>query len=305
MPHEGLFIVQNCLRTQNLKYFGNDAHNLSWASYFSGLGALVRPDQVDRLAADTWRFLVDELALPVERLRIQAASKDVDLLHYWRCAGLLGCVELDASQPIAYTHKFGMDGISGRNCNFGVVHNVTGAIRDIGNIIVIEAGGRPTAVEIGFGVETIISRILDLPNPMVASLACDFLLPLSPLVTQLADAISATVVILDAGVRPGPTGRSYILRRYLRSTAELCEKTEVDPAEVSACAELFEREEFGVASGIADKIAEYLNAMKLRNGHTARTMNEKVSAIFMTLRRGCEFGPREPIAVGKAMRGTI
>lgn len=306
VPREGLFIVQNCLRTQNLKHFGNDAHNLSWASYFSGLGVLVRPDQLDRLAADTWRFLADELAIPVDRLRIRAASKDVDLLQYWYSAGLSSCVELDASQPSAYTHKFGMDGVSGRNCNFGVAHHMTGAIRDIGNIIVMEAEGRPVAVEIGFGVETITSRILDFPNPITASLACDFLLPFTPLVTQLADAISAAVVILDAGVLPGPTGRSYILRRYLRSTAELREKAEVDLSEVGACAEQFEREEFGSGSDIPEKITEYLSAIKLWNGHTTpRTMNEKVSAIFLAPRRGREPGPRQPIAVGKAMRGTI
>lgn len=279
----GFYIIQNCLRTQNTKTLKNDNTQPKWASYFSSIGAFAKYEKLDLLSKHTWDFFTNCLGIPANRLVLRLAAKDADLLKYWQNEGLDRHLELNANDPSYYTHKFGMEAVTGRNCNLAIIDHRSGNLRDIGNIIVIEKKGIPHAVEIAFGIETIISCILGLPNSIAASLINDIIPICNPYSYKLADAISASVVILNAGVRPIATNRGRVLRSYLQAISYLRKKAYVEIDKIKEYAEAFEGEEFGSITKIPEKILEYIiNFEKFTtSGLSPEKINEKTSSIFI------------------------
>ena len=282
IPEGGFYMIQSCLRTQNTKILGDDSRQPQWASYFSSIGALTHYKELDRLSAQTWEFFTDYLGIPADRLRIRISSKDIDLLQHWRQAGLEERLELDANNPVYYTHKFGMDDVAGRNCNLAIVDHCSGNLRDIGNIIVIETKDAQIGTEIAFGVETIVSRLLGFSNPIAASLMADIVPVKNEHSLKLADAISSSVVILDAGERPVVTNRGRTLRKYLQAISDLRHKADVTIDDVTRYAAEFELREFGSQSGIPSKIAEYVAKFEnlVAQGLSSEKINEGVSDVF-------------------------
>ena len=298
IPDNGLFMIQSCLRTQNTGILKNRNKQPQWASYFSSIGALTQPPSLDELSAQTWKFYTDHLGIPEDRLRVRIASKDVDLLKHWQNAGLEDYLEYDANDPVYYTHKFGMDDVSGRNCNLAVVDHNSGELRDIGNIIVIETSEAILGAEIAFGVETIVSRLLGFSNPIAASLMADIVPVKNENSLKLADAISSSMVILDTGERPVVTNRGRILRKYLQAVSDLREEAGVSIDEIEEYAREFELREFNSLSLLPSKIAEYVHTyeqLKAR-GLKPEKVNEGVSGVFPAVVSGEMSTPRTSVS---------
>jgi len=258
IPECGYYMVQSCLRTQNTKMLSNDTGHPQWASYFSSIGALTQYYKLNEISELIWQFYTTSLGIPADRLRIRISSNDIDLMEYWKNSCLNKYIELDANDPIYYTHKFGMDRVIGRNCNLAIVDHRTGELRDIGNIIVIETPNEKLGVEIAFGVETIVSRILGYQNPIEASLIADIVPVKNEHSLKLADAISSAIVILDAGERPVVTNRGRILRKYLQAISYLRHKVAIRIDEIERYAEKFEIKEFGSNSELPSHMVKYI-----------------------------------------------
>lgn len=282
IPENGFYMIQSCLRTQNTKILNDDIKQPQWASYFSSIGALTRYEKLDILSEQSWAFYTDYLRIPRDRMRIRIASKDVDLLKFWNRAGLEDYLEFDANNPIYYTHTFGMDDITGRNCNLAVIDRHTGELRDIGNIICIETKDTQLGAEIAFGVETIVSRLLGFPNPIAASLIADIVPLKNQYSLKLADAISSSMVILDAGVRPVVTNRGRVLRKYMQAISNLRQKADVTIRDIQHYAEEFELREFGSISDLPAKVISYIMRYEelCSQDLTLEKINERVSSIF-------------------------
>ncbi len=282
VPAFGYYMIQSCLRTQNTKILNNHDAQPQWASYFSSTGALTQYKNLDEISEQTWGFFTDFLGIPSDRMAVRIASKDRDLLSYWEKAGLTDYLEYDANQPDYYTHKFGMGDISGRNCNLAIIDLETGELKDIGNIIVIERSNKPVGVEIAFGVETIVSRILGYPNPIAASLMADIVPVKNRHSLKLADAISSSMIILETGERPVATNRGRVLRKYLQSMSALRHKAKVSIEDIREYAEEFEVKEFGSYSERPEKISKYL--MKFESlkekGLKPEKINANLSSVF-------------------------
>lgn len=285
VPQNGLYMIQSCLRTQNTGILKNRNKQPQWASYFSSIGALTQPSSLDELSAQTWEFYTNYLGIPSDQLKVRIASKDVDLLKHWQNAGLEDHLEFDQNDPVYYTHKFGMDGVSGRNCNLAVIDHKSGELRDIGNIIVIETEEATLGAEIAFGVETIVSRLLGFPNPIAASLMADIVPVKNENSLKLADAISSSMVILDTGERPVVTNRGRVLRKYLQAVSDLREDAEVSIDEIEEYAREFELREFNSLSMLPSKIAEYVHTYEQlkAKGLKPEKVNEGVSGVFPPL----------------------
>lgn len=281
IPDGGLYMIQSCLRTQNTRILDND-QKPQWTSYFSSTGALTPYEKVDVLSEQAWQFFTDYLGIPSDRVKIRIASKDIDLLNHWKAASLDHVLEYDVNDPVYYTHKFGMDNVAGRNCNMAIVDHKTGALRDIGNIIVIETPDKKLGAEIAFGVETIVSRILGLSNPIEASLIADIVPRKNEYSLKLADCISSSLVILDTGERPVATNRGRVLRKYMQGVSDLRHKADVSIDEIQKYAADFEVREFGVQSDLPSKIAEYVTKFEeaQAKGFKPEKVNAEASAVF-------------------------
>ena len=99
----------------------------------------------------------------------------------------------------------------------------------------------------------------------------------------MADAISSSVVILDAGERPVVTNRGRVLRKYLQSISDLRQKADVSIAEVGAYASEFEKCEFGSETSLPSKIVEYIQKFEelQKQGLKPEKVNEGVSTVFL------------------------
>jgi len=148
---------------------------------------------------------------------------------------------------------------------------------------VIEDSGTPVGVELAFGVETIVSRLLGLSSPIEAGLIADIVSIRNEYSLKLADAISACIAILDAGERPiATTNRGRILRTYLQALSYLRVRAGVSIEEMARYAAEFEEQQFGKKSSLAQNVAAYLKSYEdLKNGGLGQSkINEAISSIF-------------------------
>jgi hypothetical protein len=300
IPGDRLFMVQTCLRTQNVKSLSDADSFPRWASYFNILGAITHVHNTDELSGEVWRFLTKSVGIPEDRLKVRIASKDADLLQYWQKSGYdISNLEIDANDPVYYTHKYGMDGVSGRNYNFAVTDPVTGKYRDFGNIIIIETEDRKIAVEVGMGVETLIAGLLGLPSSINATLMADIIPVTSGASLKLADALGSSIAILDTGqvsprARKGEH-RGRILKQYLQGVIKLRAEAGFTIDEVRRFAEEFEIREYGAPSIVSQKIYDYLSAYEKFSAQqlTEHKFHENMAGIIGNL---AEVGhkPRRP-----------
>jgi alanyl-tRNA synthetase len=286
IPDQGLFMLQHCLRTQNANRIQDETFNPAWSSYFSSTGTLSRYADLDNASHMLWSFLTDRLGIEPENIRVNIKSSDHDLLNYWTSVGLESQLVRDTKEPVYYTHKFGIEGVAGRNCNVAIRSQTTGEYRDIGNIIVIETEQQKLAVELAYGVETAISRILDLPTPIHAAPISEFLPTASSQEVKIADAVAASTLIVREGVKPVATNRGRVLRRYLQGVAELLPHTDMTVGQLMQASEHFERQCYGDASDAGHFIAEYISnyqQMKSEPGPKRGDLNKKITQSILKL----------------------
>ncbi|MCL2468915.1 MAG: alanine--tRNA ligase-related protein [Alphaproteobacteria bacterium] len=259
IPPQGIFMIQQCLRTQNAVSIQDESFTPCWSSAFISTGTLSHYKDLDKISALFWSFLTQRLELDQSKIRVHITNTDSDIAHYWKAAGLEQHLVFDTKNPVYYTHKYGIDGVRGRNCNIAIQDPYSNEYKDIGNIIVIETDKKKLAVEMAYGVETAISRILGFPTPIHAAPMAEFLPTHTSAELKITDALAASVLILNAGIKPVATGgRGRMLRRYLQGIAELQPYTDISSIDFQKAAESFEVHNLGKKSNVGLFIVKYL-----------------------------------------------
>lgn len=268
----GYFAVQPCLRTRNMKALFDYADDVEWASHFTSCGAVSRYENLGPLCKTVWEWVAAQPGVTPKRTRIRIASSDTDLVDAWASNGLSTYLELDTREPVYYTHVFGIEGITGRNCNLAIYSKDGQTLRDIGNVIVIERLGVPFAVEVAFGIETIASRILDLPSAISASPISDCFTVGTKSELKLADALAASIAMIDAGVRPFSNNRGRILRSYIEAIMHLQPHTRLGLDDIAQLIVEYANRRFPSSTAATD-LYSYLATMQLLigKGHTPRS----------------------------------
>lgn len=211
-PSPGAFLVQPALRTRCLSELADRGSRYGWSSYFLAFGALAPPGEITSLAAAVNRFLFDALPISRDRLVLRASSHDADLINV---AAAFGAPEIDGYHQANYRHRFGVDGVRGRNFNYAILTN--GAPRDVGNLILIEREGTPIGAEAAFGASVLLAHSLELPHPAMASPLADHLEVESWDQIKCVNALEACVVLGAEGLRPTGRGRGRTFRTYLEA----------------------------------------------------------------------------------------
>jgi hypothetical protein len=279
LPVPGYFMRQHCLRTQNASRLADEQARPYWSSYFHSIGAAAPYTQLPRMVDHTWEFFARTLSIPEDDLVIHVSSRDEDLLR--ACRNARGARLLCDTRDLPYyRHKFGMESITGRNCNLAVRCKATGESRDIGNIIVIDKHETPIAVEIAFGVETIVSRLFGLSSSIAATSMADFLPSHDWTSLNFADALTSSLTILAEGVRPVATNRGRVLRTYLQALSPLRQRARIASSELSLIGAHFFRTRYGRESVLPAQVACYvdrfeaLSAEGLPSSHINRACAE-------------------------------
>jgi hypothetical protein len=282
IPSGGFHMVQRCLRTQNTSKLSDATSAIQWASYFSSIGAVAQYEQLPRLLHNTWHLFAEKLSLADDRLLIRVSSADHDLVRAIDALGLTGRASFDTEPHTYYQHRFGLTDISGRNCNIAVRGPDGDTFRDVGNVIVIEQRGKPIAMEVAFGVETIASRVLGLASPIHASPIAD-IIPLSnDLVSRLADALAAAMAILHAGIRPIATNRGRVLRKYLHGIHRIKSALGITNADVAYYAATFEARELSDRTTLPEQLAHYLTVCDkmISANEPSEQINRRAAQVF-------------------------
>ncbi|WP_459176103.1 hypothetical protein [Ewingella americana] len=251
-----MFTVQDCLRTQNNLAMQDVVNYPKWSSLFSSVGAIGRYQ--DRyLIVQALRDFISNLELNTPaRLRINIASRDHDIIDMLEAEGMADYLHFDSQQPAYYCHKFGMDGITGRNCNLAVSSDGE-TFMDIGNLIVIESAQAPLGVEAAFGLETIVTRMHGLCSSILALSAATCFSIHSAENLYIIDALVACVAIMSFDIQPIANNRGRVLRRYLQGLNQLRLKNSISIEFIADAARHFELTHYKTQH-IYKRIEQYL-----------------------------------------------
>jgi hypothetical protein len=261
---DGLFLIQRCLRTQNAKFFFDDTTIPEWGSYFTEVGAIAPVENLGRLITDSLRYFVRILGMEKERIVLRVSSRDNDLLECVNETGFL--VEVDGLPMKYYRHNYGLEMVSGRNFNLGVRNSQTAIVKDIGNIVVVEDSRRQIAVEMGFGISTLLARHYDLVNSIQAS-TISSVIPFQPgLKSKLSDVLSSIAVMLREKIRPSGRDKGRILRTYIEGLVYLAAKTKLSLEGILDYAAEYEELEFGSTSSLPDDLMSFLQVGQSEGG---------------------------------------
>ncbi|WP_225085238.1 hypothetical protein [Pectobacterium colocasium] len=270
---------QTCLRTQNNRRFGTEYHPC-WSSLFSSVGALSGWEDRETIIRATMDFAKALARIGNIDVRIHISSTDIDLVTLLRGYASRIPLIFDSKPLPYYRHKFGIEGVGGRNCNFAV--SLDGQhYSDIGNLIVIEDLNVPLAVESAFGLETIASRMYGLDSSVYALDAARDIEELCSESLLLVDALVASVAIISVGIRPIADNRGRVLRRYLQGISPLRKELGMSIEDVAAIAGRFEAN-FNHSNHIHTFIQRYLSAYEdlLEQGRAPDAVNASLSRRF-------------------------
>lgn len=217
----GKFLVQDCIRTHNLKTLFEIDEQQEYGSFFTGLGALAASSQVQSLFEITSNFLSKQLEVKPNEAFISVYGEDEDLLTAAEQNGFF-VVNADLMEPAYYRHTYGMDGVYGRNTSYWVKNRSSGVYEDIGNIIAIESNkGDSLGAEFAFGDSTLVKQLAGLDHVtdaydlQLASQAAP-----KNLRIRLEDCVITSMALASEGLVPSAqSNQTRILRTYVKGAS--------------------------------------------------------------------------------------
>ncbi|GHI09731.1 hypothetical protein AQI88_16550 [Streptomyces cellostaticus] len=250
-----VFLVQPALRLRNLDHVRRTGTMSPWGCAFMSFGALAPPGEAGALTALARDLLVRGLGVGDDDVRLRLLPTDGDLVDHARGAGVavIHCPDT----PEVFRHRFGIEGITGRNANLAL--RGPDGWADVANVIVIERHGRPIGAELAFGVNAVLVHTLGLGHPVRAGAAAaaeEF--GVRDLVAL--DALSSATVLAMDGLRPVARGRGQNYRALLRLLDERAgaapEAMQRAAGAVARAEEELRRHASPPADGVADLSAE-------------------------------------------------
>ena len=167
IPFNGVYTIQNCLRTRNLDCRYGSGETPHFGSYFRMFGLIGRPDSLLKTYADAIEFVESELGIPSESIVVHKSSKH----HIFNeLMGENSKQHWFEDKINWYNWKYGEEGIRGEGISIEIPNKLSPReTQVIGNIVVIYKKDEPIAVEWGFGLETTTSRLEGFPHPIFSS----------------------------------------------------------------------------------------------------------------------------------------
>lgn len=219
IPTKGILMVQNCIRTQNVKSLFDITLCPKYGSFFTGMCVLASYDRLRILCEETCSMLYEKLGLTEGEVCVNINSEDEDLMNAVR--GLLpsSMVNLNTKPHEYYRHKYGIEGVRGRNFNFAIRNVSTDEFVDIGNVIVIESGKEKLGIELALGDTTIMQQLLGLGHVQDSyNLELPTFLPSEALKRKLEDAIITCLALFREGLRQNASStQARTLRSYVKA----------------------------------------------------------------------------------------
>jgi hypothetical protein len=256
LPQKGFCIIQDCLKTTNLNIFYNDNQPIYFGSYFPCHGVLVHYSNLKQIVSDTICFIYKQLNISLKNIEIWINSQDRDLL---KSIEDLAPIQLDHLPINKYIHKFGMDGITGRNLHIAINNADTGIQEYFAVIIVIEKLLEPLYVEVAISPTIILKQLYSLDHILDCYPVPQFSLETSILSRKLEDCVITITLLYKEGLYPSNHhNRNRLLKKYLIALGYIRKKLYLDIKMVSDILEKYEQLYYTKNLGINQKIIEDL-----------------------------------------------
>lgn len=245
IPAQGEYMVQDCLRTKNVRGLFDDSYVAGWGSSFTSLGALVPKDRLNEATERQLKFFTERLKVNVDDLRMRVSSADKDLLD--SCLDYLPekSLEIDTREARYYQHVIGIEGVRGRNYNMALRNPNGEGFSDVGNIILLENDYGVLGIETAIGSSVVLKQLYNLEHvndcyPLVGFEAVN-----PQFRRKLEDSIIVSMRLLKEGLLPrGSDNRERILRSYLRSILYFALKTNISLDSIHSVMENYEATQF-------------------------------------------------------------
>jgi len=219
IPPRGVIIVQNCVRTRNINYYGDGSFMPKWGSSFVSLGGLFLYVEIEDVGKEVFKFLKKNLMVEERQIYLRVSSQDKDLLQVCVSNPYGFKIEVNGNQENYYRHSIGLNEFVGRNFNFALLNKESGSLEDIGNFIILECKGVYHSIEVALGTSTIIKirnsleHILDC-YPLLINTSND--LHSLNLKRQLEDCIITASLLLSENLTPSnKDNKTRILKKYI------------------------------------------------------------------------------------------
>lgn len=253
VPEKGIYIVQNCVRTQNLRRLFDETYFPRWGSFFPSLGVISPPNDLDRMVVESIGLLTDVFRIPRELIVIRVSREDRELFDSANRNFESTNLEIDTMPINYYRHKLGVPELRGRNFNFALKNCDNDEHSDVGNVIVLERNRIPVAIELALGSTTIIKQIFCLDHV----LDCHSIMGLEDtdklFGKKLEDCIITCLYLYREGLRPGGTdNRRRILKKYLEGVGYFKNKLGITNEHLEQVITNSEKLEFDAANASTD-----------------------------------------------------
>ena len=249
----GYCMVQKCLRVKRLEQMYDLSIYPDWTHYFTMCGILAAPERREEVIDETYQLLTQLLGLAPQNILIRAFSQDHDLFGPLQMRGIT--VQENTEPMTYYRWTYGIPNICGRGITFLLRHDGQDNYRELGNIISVEdSDATVRAYEFGFGLESLLSKMHGHKKPMEVNMISAVVPYREGPQETFLDTLVATVVIYHHGVEPGRGKEKHVLKKLVKGLSYIRRKMEISIEQIREQGNLFEKAEFGEASGSGDKL---------------------------------------------------
>jgi hypothetical protein len=256
---DGIYIVQNCIRTHNLKNLFEIDEPQEYGSFFTGFGALTTTEQTELLFKATSELLAARLGIESEDTFISVRGDDKDLLSAAENNGRYA-VKPDVMEPSYYRHEYSLEGVYGRNTSYWVRNETTGEYEDIGNVIAIEGQEGSLGAEFAFGDTTLVKQLSGLSH---VTDAYDLRLVGSDaphnVRIRFEDSVITSMALLAEGLKPGAqNNQTRILRTYMKGISLFRRLLDLDLQELGDKLDSYEEDKLPFnAKGVGEFVVNW------------------------------------------------
>lgn len=290
IPKSGLFVIQDCLRCQNIKSIRNPAMKLEYMSCFKQAGILVDSNSLHKAINFVQDFIFNFCHVSPDKLRIKS-SKTVDFNNHLINSIFSESIVYDSECLDYYSWTYGIQGVSGSGVTFSLKNDKKNSFEDFGNLIALMKNDTVIGYEFGFGIETLLSRFNNNDTPFDSvPIINNWKKTTSYAVSnKVLDTLMVSSTLLSLGILPIGGARGSILRRNLNDLCYLIITKNLNINEAALVAMDYATQQGLDGSGVYNKIMSYFQSCLdkinlsekyiehgLRHGYSNRRIYKKI-----------------------------
>lgn len=221
----GVYIIQECLRTNADKYLFNDDWIPYGQMYFNMASILSRPGRNMEVTAEAINYICHNLGIEPERVKLRSTAKLGKIP-----IEILGGVqtEYDTKAEDYYHWDYGISGVTGTGMTICIFNPNTENWFDVGNIVAIsDQNGNELGIEFGYGYEFFLTAAIGVDQPQKFSRIYELHNFKVGMDQKYLTTLEAIVMMRLAGSRslPRAGGVHGVYRKHLRGIAHMAKLT--------------------------------------------------------------------------------